>query len=77
MINMFAVPVGVAELAILRDLHQPPADHLQLLRQLLHLLPEAQAPGGGHWQHHRPAHHVDLYCWQQYGKPTNSNISCL
>ena len=44
---MFAVPVGVAELAILRDLHQPPADHLQLLRQLLHLLPQAQAPDRG------------------------------
>lgn len=61
MINMFAVPVGVAELAVLRDLHQPPADHLQLLRQLLHLLPQAPAPDRGRQQHHRPSHHVDLH----------------
>ena len=33
---------GVASLAVLRDLPQPPADHLQLLRQLLHLLLQAQ-----------------------------------
>ena len=76
-ISIFSVSVGVAELVVLCDLHQPPADHPQLLRQLLHLFPEAQAPGGGHWQHHRPAHHVDLYRCQQYGEPTNSNISCL
>ena len=71
-ISIFSVSVRVAELVVLRDLHKPPADHSQLLRQLLHLLPEAQAPGRGHWQHHRPAHHVDLYRWQQYGELTNS-----
>ena len=32
-------------MAVLRDLPQPPVDHLQLLRQLLHLLYQAQEEG--------------------------------
>ena len=48
-INKNSIPIldrtDLACLAVLRDLPQPPIHHLQLLRQLLHLLLQAQEEG--------------------------------